>query len=59
MSDDKQLEDKLSRSRNDLMNLRARLASGGSIKNPGQIKEQRRKIARILTAQNKRANNQE
>lgn len=41
----RRLEDR----RKELMHLRAQLASGGSIDNPGRISVLRREIARIMT----------
>lgn len=53
--DDGALASKLEGARNDLMKIRAQLASGGSIENPSQIKELKKEIARILTLQKERA----
>jgi len=49
-------EKKLTELRTELTHLRTMVASGGTVENPGRIKEIRRTIARLLTieAQQKR-----
>jgi len=42
-------EKKLTELRTELVHLRTMVASGGTVENPGRIKELRRTIARLLT----------
>ncbi len=46
-----QREARLKSARDELLAIRAKLSSGGSIEDPGRIKELKRVIARILTVQ--------
>lgn len=52
--DEKSLESRLQGARDELMKLKAQLASGGSIDNPSKIKILKQDIARILTIQNEK-----
>ena len=49
-----ELKQKLSELRLELSKLRAQVRVGGSVKNPGRIRELRRTIARILTIMRER-----
>ena len=49
-----ELMEELSNLRSELISLRAKLATGGSIESPGRIAEIRRTIARILTVMRER-----
>lgn len=52
--DSKELEEKVSELRNELLREKSKVASGGAPENPGRIREIRRTIARILTIENLR-----
>lgn len=53
---EKELDEKLAEMRLELSKERASSEIGGSVKNPGRIKEIRRTIARILTEKSGRNN---
>jgi len=49
--DPSQLDNELQKHRKDLMDMKSMLSSGGSIDDPGKVKEIKRTIARIMTMQ--------
>ena len=51
----KELEDKLSEARMELMKLNAQVATGTAPKSPGQIKATKKNIARIKTILNQKS----
>jgi len=50
----KQIEDKVTELRKELMKFNAQRVVGAAIENPGRIKELRRSIAKLLTAKNQK-----
>lgn len=51
---DVEIGEQLDRLRLDLVRLNGKVAAGGATENPGQIREIRRTIARLLTEQQRR-----
>ena len=51
---DGRLEDQLKKSKQELLQVKAQLSSGGSVENNGQMKEIRKTIARVRTVQRER-----
>jgi large subunit ribosomal protein L29 len=50
---------KVSELRAELTSIRTQVKSGGTVDNPARVRELRRTIARILTAQNSKAESEE
>jgi large subunit ribosomal protein L29 len=48
---DKELKNMLSELRKDLIKLNAQVATGTQLKSPGQVRQIKKNIARVLTAQ--------